>query len=516
MFYSILFPTKEQHDRQVVNDMPSCFVDLNLNQIVDMVLKPKQKFELDNIFFNPLSDRDVIKYRQDVFRDLENETLRYALDSFSKNVHGIYRKLHDIRRNLSSSEPSLNNYYTRGMLFDSIWSYCNEVVLLQETLTSQTVTSKGLHDFSVYLKEYCSSPSFCDLSMSSKKLHEAFSEINYCLVIKNNTMEIHIDEGYKGISDPIVACFEKFRNEDAKDYRQEISEETLAPHIEVATLQLLAKQYKPLFNELEVFCGRYFHFEDRTLALFSREIQFFLSWLDYTDTVKAKGLPFCYPTFSDRIDGVYCTSNYDLALSYITKGDIVTNDFSFNSLEQIIVLTGPNQGGKTTYARAFGQTHYLASLGLFVPGKEAKVFMFDKIFTHFGKGEDLSDQEGKLKDDLIRLRKIFDEATKNSIIIVNEIFNSTIINDALILGKFMVETLISLGSPALVITFLDELAVHSPETVSMMSTVLEDDPSTRTFKIVRKPPDGLAFAIHIAQKYDLTYEQLSRRLKNEV
>jgi hypothetical protein len=65
----------------------------------------------------------------------------------------------------------------------------------------------------------------------------------------------------------------------------------------------------------------------------------------------------------------------------------------------------------------------------------------------------------------------------------------------------------------MVVTFLDELASHGPETVSMMSTVKEDDPAERTYKIMRKRR-WPRLAMHIAGKHGLTYEQLSRRLKN--
>ena len=67
----------------------------------------------------------------------------------------------------------------------------------------------------------------------------------------------------------------------------------------------------------------------------------------------------------------------------------------------------------------------------------------------------------------------------------------------------------------MIVTFLDEIASYGVQTVSMMSTVRKNDPSERTFKIIRKPPDGLAYAMHIADKHRLTYEQLSRRIKDE-
>jgi len=224
-------------------------------------------------------------------------------------------------------------------------------------------------------------------------------------------------------------------------------------------------------------------------------------------------LPFCYPQICDHAKHLYNFDGFDLALARIERENTVVNDFVLKEPERIIVVTGPNQGGKTTFARAFGQIHYLASLGLSVPGNKAALYLFDNILTHFGREEDLSTQNGKLQDDLVRLRTVLDKATSKSIIIVNEIFASTTLDDALILGQRMMDAFSELGAPTLIVTFLDELASHGEEAVSMMSTVKEYDPTQRTFKIVRKPPDGLAYALHIAGKHKLTYEQLCERLR---
>lgn len=515
MFYSILFPTEEQHAGQTAKKMPACFGDLNLDQITDAVLESKERFELHGVFYSPLEDPETIVYRQDILRDLEDEQLRNALDEFSDAVHGIYSALFDVRRGLSSPEPADNNYLTRGKLLDNAERYCKEVSLLSERLAASAPRSTGLRDFSEYLSEYSSSPAFVSLSFETERLRSMFSNVRYNMVLQKNVIHIRDGERLTELTESVLACFDKFRTGESKDYRQEVSEEPVAPHIEAVTLRLLSKRYKSLFAELDAFSAKFFRFEDRLISMFSREIQFYLAWLDFIDPVREAGLEFCYPALSDTISSVQCADGFDLALARLIGGGTVTNSFSLKSPEQVVVVTGPNQGGKTTFARAFGQLHYLAALGLCVPGRTATVFLFDNIFTHFGRGEDLSTLEGKLKDDLIRLRAVLDGATSRSIVIINEIFTSTVVNDALVLGSFMIKALISSGALSMVITFLDELAVFGPETVSMMSMVLESDPTVRTYKIARKPPDGLAFAMHIAGKYKLTYAQLCGRLKDE-
>lgn len=236
------------------------------------------------------------------------------------------------------------------------------------------------------------------------------------MLIKNGTIRVRKREGQPDLSEQIIKTFEKFRQGDVKDYRQNLPEESYAAHVEAAVLNMAAGLYRDTFADLNDFCKEYIRFDDETLFRFAREVQFYLSWLDYIRPLRAAGLPFQYPEISETPDDLYNREGFDIALAAFLLEKTVKNDFMLKKPEQIIVATAPTREEKPPSPGRLAR-HTTSRRWAYVrSGREAKLYLFDHIFTHFSREEDISTLNGKLQDDLVRLRDLLSGASEKALL----------------------------------------------------------------------------------------------------
>ena len=398
---------------------------------------------------------------------------------------------------------------------DAVAIYCDAVVGLLGGLRRTGLESRGLCAFSDYASGYVASSTFTSLLAETEGLREQLASIRYCLHIGDNRVKVTRYEGEADYGADVAATFEGFKQVAAEDYRVKFIDLRDMNHVEAGILDLVAGLYPEVFAALGDYAERQRVFLDPKVAAFDREVQFYAAYLEFLAPLRAAGLLFCYPAVSGESKSVSGRAVFDLALAaklVPAALPVVANDFELSGPERIFVVSGPNQGGKTTFARTFGQMHHLASIGVPVPGSQARMFLPDQIFTHFERGENLLDLRGKLEDDLTRMHAILAQATPASVVIMNEVFTSTALQDAVLLGTRVLEQIIGLGLLCVCVTFVDELASLGPTTVSMVAEVGPGDPAERSYKLARRPADGLAHAAALAEKHGLTCERLRDRV----
>ncbi|HUJ17608.1 MAG TPA: DNA mismatch repair protein MutS [Nitrospirota bacterium] len=510
IFNSILYQKTEESIKQEALEAPVFFADLNLDQIIDAATTGKKEYHLKPFFYASLNNIDSILYRHEIFRDLENSEL-------FGNIRSFAQKMRAMREHHAQANKLYYKYQKESWFLDAVEIYCDAVNVLVHDLSLANVKSRGFLALREYVTKYAVSEHFTSLMAETKKLKTDLASVRYCVLIKTGSFTVRKCKSETDYTAEVEATFEKFKQGAVNDYRAKFTESAEMNHVEAKALDFVAQLYPEIFLRLDDYRWRNIDYLDETIGVFDREIQFYVAWLEFVPLFKQAGLNFCYPRISDTDKEVYDYEGFDLALAHRLIGEkssIVWNDFYLKGKERIFVVSGPNQGGKTTFARGFGQLHYLACLGCPVPGREARLFLFDRLFTHFEKEETINNLRGKLQDDLVRVHDILSQSTPNSIIIMNEIFTSTTLQDAVFLSEKVMEKIIKLGLLCVWVSFIEELASFSEQTVSMVSTIVPENPALRTFKIIRKRADGLAYAISIAEKYRLTYEHLKERIKS--
>jgi DNA mismatch repair protein MutS len=507
---SVLYPgdRSEAPGARVEAKQPAHLPDLHLDQVVKVALAGRDEYDLAPFFYAPLEDEAAVRYRQEVCRDLERREVADVVSAFAK----LMRQARTHLRRMAQVE---GDAFKQGCFLDAAASYSVAVTSLHEGLERLAPSSQALGRLREHLAAYRESERFGSLASEVNALRDGLSRVQYSVLVRGNRVTVARYEAEQDLSALVEEAFAKWRSEKVEEPRADLPDQRDTNHVYAQVLERVAHLYPQLFSRLQAFYARRHSLMDPTVVAFDREVQFYLAYLNLVYRLRGTGTAFCYPEVSSRSKQLSVAGGSDIALAlalsrYGTAS--VTNDMDLSGPERIVVVTGPNQGGKTTFARMFGQLHYLAGLGVPVPAAAARLYLPDRVFTHFEKEERLDNLQGKLNDELERVRYILFHATSRSVIVMNESFGSTSLADSRFIGAKVLEQVSHLGALCVYVTFVDELASLDDATVSAVAEVSPDDPDVRTYKVSRRPADGRAYAMALARKYGLTYRQLRERV----
>lgn len=503
-FRSLLF----EDGRAAAGGAPAYLGDLRLDTLIQRLCWGREEYDLAPFFAERLGRPEEIEWRQRSFQDLARAGVRGAVDTFATAMRTV-------REQRALASRRRHPLQQQARLLESLRIYADAAEELDRGLRQARLESEGMRAFAAFLQSYVATPGFRRLRDQGERLTREVAAVRFQVHLRGNHVRVTRDTGGTDFTREVTTTFARFQDGAAPRRRDASDERDEASAVEARILDGVAGLYPQLFGELGAFCDEHQKAVDPTLRRFDREVQFFTAYLDQVYALRGLGLEFSYPQLSAASRDLSVKRTFDLALAVKLARDrqiVVTNDVRLSGAERVLVLTGPNQGGKTTFARAVGQLHHLAALGCPVPGAEAQVPVCDQILTVFPREEDSSLTRGRLEDDLVRTRQVLDRATPMSLVILNEVFSSTTLRDALALSRRVLERIIDLDLLCVCVTFLDELSRLGPSTVSMVALADPADPALRTFRVVRRPADGHAYAQALAEKHRLTETQVRERI----
>ena len=188
------------------------------------------------------------------------------------------------------------------------------------------------------------------------------------------------------------------------------------------------------------------------------ELGFYVGCMNLRDRLAGKGEPICFPEpFAAGKAILSVRGLYDLCLSLSVKERVVGNDVRADD-KLLVMITGANRGGKSTFLRGIGLAQLMMQCGMFVPAEAFRANVCDGIFTHYKREEDSSMKSGKLDEELGRMSAIVDNMTPNSIVLLNESFASTNEKEGSEIARQIVRALLETGIKVIYVTHLFDLA----------------------------------------------------------
>ncbi len=540
--------------------------DLELARTIGgLTPRDEHRAAIERVLYDLCTDPAVIRYRQDILDDLLRhpdlvahlDQLLPALDSLAHHRVRVVKDptvLHEVAWRASELETIVDSVQSLNTVF---------------TRLGDGLNSAGLRQLRDTVAAIASDPTFQHLVQA---LPDLLGQLRLSASV---TIGVNLDHNLRPVEATLLAVNDrKFTASSLLSKllgRSSASWEGVAPlHSAaravpgealpalVAPGQEINPLMVPLFRDLamvlEKVCRpvadalqRYAGISGDFLVNLRRELSFYLGGVHLVERLRSAGLPMCRPELAPA-DARVCEAeeafNLNLALHFSRDGQtlafveqkpdlasrIVGNDVQLGPAGRIVILTGPNQGGKTTYIQTIGLLHVLAQAGLYVPARRARISPVDGIYTHYPLGEQSERGTGRFGDEARRLGEIFARATTHSLVLLNESLSSTSAGESLYLAQDLVRILRLMGTRAVFATHLHELAANAEalnastpgdsRVVSMVSSPIQEEETgegmhavQRSYRVMAGPPMGRSYATEIATRFGVSYEQLVATLR---
>jgi hypothetical protein len=221
------------------------------------------------------------------------------------------------------------------------------------------------------------------------------------------------------------------------------------------------------------------------------ELAFYLGCLNLHERLKRKGEPTCFPEpLSEGQLALTAAGLYDVCLTLHVQDQVVGNDVDAYG-KPLVMITGANQGGKSTLLRSLGLAHLMMQAGMVVGARSFRASICTGVFTHYKREEDAAMEGGKLDEELSRMSQIADQIAPHSILLCNESFASTNEREGSEIARHVIRAMLGKQIKVFFVTHMYDLAhgFHEQQLDTALFLRTEREPDgRRTFKLHEGKP----------------------------
>lgn len=543
----LLYPSetkrREAQDRATaIAQLPQDYVANLELELLSRLICPENSLNALRILIQLSTDEEVLNYRLDILEDFLNVPQLEAV--LYENVHKLYVNEHvNIQKlGLADSFYALNTRLNSLKTFIECITKCHEFCQkFQDKFRSEAL--KGLVEYfaSVYNSEY---------------FDEVKRETDECLrILAKGVKSVTVGINFDDMMRPVEAMLLSVSTDSIKKKGRF---DWIFKHLDGGADRAIGRTHSlynenggtndleaPLFRELKEINSEYISHLDRAIRAyfkkstediltFESQMSFYIGAKRIIDAVRARGLDMCRPKYlkmeERRLNakGVFDLSFYTQMVSSDPMGSlkdkIITNDCTMDDNGRFFVLTGANNGGKTTYTRAIGIIQVMAQAGIYVPCSSCEISPVDFIYTHFPKEEEVGLNTSRFTQECKQFKVTVDNATRYSMLLLNESIQSTTPTECVFIATELTKIFRCIGVRGVYATHLLELAKNldklnaevegDTKLVSIVTTVDTTSDNKRLYRIVKSAPQEFGYAQTIYKKFGVSFEEVQKRMKN--
>lgn len=561
---SILFPGGEKGFRQL---SATASHDLGLDSICkEMSDKPKEQKLIMNILSMMTPDVYTADFRHGVFMDI------LRLPEMRKRLTELFDRiefLNEFGTLKKKTDEKLGIWYLLHRL-DELNDYIKCVEAMRECLDTD-LHSEGLMHFRDFINSLYEDSCFAEMKEDIKKLKMEAAEI------KSVTLGVNLNERFEAASLGLISINSKpFKKSNiVTNFADAVSKKKIHDSTEWDGDMHYHQVEKPQGNALDILAenaefmimkgvpmlyqqerttvagipegdgarnstfylegivnrmldftvkrlrdvlSKYVNVAVVNISKVIPEFIYYIRCAEFFERCTEKGYAFCEPCVAENglmsAKGLY---NLKLAMN-VPADEIIDNDLDFDAENTIYILTGANRGGKTTVTQAVGLLYVLAQGGLNVPCRAFEYKPVDLIYTHFPADEDKTMDLGRLGEECVRFREIFDDCTENSLVLLNETFSTTSFEEGYYIAVDSVKALSDKNVRTIYNTHMHKLGYEASDGLfgeKVSSLIVKSENGKRSFKVMKALPEGMSFARDIAEKYGVTYDMLTGKTNRQ-